>query len=75
MRTSPRPRRPLPPALLAVLRPALRYSYTREAYVLRGVGTHRGPVFVRTAPADVARAPDDGDRAAVPPDGGNGIGA
>lgn len=55
MRTTPRPRRPLHPAMLALLRPALRYSYTREAYVLRVVGNQRGPVFVR---AGAERAPD-----------------
>ncbi|MGX6450027.1 hypothetical protein ACVU7I_18475 [Patulibacter sp. S7RM1-6] len=47
MRTTQRPRRPLHPLLLGALRPLLRYSYTREAYVLRLVGNHRGPVFVR----------------------------
>jgi hypothetical protein len=30
---------------LFVLRPALRYSATRDAFVLRGVGGHRGPVL------------------------------
>lgn len=48
MRTTPRPRHHLHPAALAALRPVLRYSYTREAFVLRGVGNHRGPVFVPT---------------------------
>lgn len=47
MRTTPRPRHHVNPVVLALLRPALRYSYTREAYVLRGIGNHRGPVFVR----------------------------
>lgn len=47
MRTTPRPRRHLHPVALALLRPLLRYSYTREAFVLRAVGNHRGPVFVR----------------------------
>jgi hypothetical protein len=28
-----------------VLRPLLRYSVTREAYVLRGVGNSLGPVL------------------------------
>jgi hypothetical protein len=28
-----------------VLRPVLRYSATRDAFVLRGVGSHRGPVL------------------------------
>lgn len=47
MRTTPRRRYHVHPVVLALLRPALRYSYTREAYVLRGVGNHRGPVVVR----------------------------
>jgi hypothetical protein len=25
--------------------PIIRYSYTRDAYVLRGVGRHVGPVY------------------------------
>lgn len=49
MRTTPRRRHHVHPVVLALLRPALRYSYTREAYVLRGIGNHRGPVFVRGA--------------------------
>lgn len=49
MRTVPRPRRPVHPVVLAALRPALRYSYTREAYVLRAVGNTRGPVLVPRA--------------------------
>jgi hypothetical protein len=28
-----------------VLRPALRYSATRDAFVLRGIGNSRGPVL------------------------------
>jgi hypothetical protein len=60
MRTTPRPRHRVHPVVLALLRPALRYSYTREAYVLRGVGNQRGPVFVRDAPAE----PQDRDPAA-----------
>jgi hypothetical protein len=28
-----------------LLRPVLRYSRTRDAYVLRGVGRHVGPVL------------------------------
>lgn len=57
MRTTPRSRHHLHPLLLALFRPALRYSYTREAYVLRGIGNHRGPVFVRDAePAAIERS-------------------
>jgi hypothetical protein len=41
-----RPRRQLHPALIALLRPLFRFSYGRDAYVLRiGDGT-RGPVLV-----------------------------
>ena len=42
-----RPRRYISPLLLAVARPALRYSYGRDAYVLRLVGDHWGPVLRR----------------------------
>ena len=41
-----RPRRPLSPLLLGLLRPFLRYSLTRDAYVLRGIGNRHGPVLV-----------------------------
>ena len=61
MRTTPRPRRPLHPAMLALLRPALRYSYTREAYVLRVVGNQRGPVFVRAGGARTLESPPADD--------------
>ncbi|MHB1570525.1 MAG: hypothetical protein ACYCXW_02740 [Solirubrobacteraceae bacterium] len=40
-----RPRHYVSPALLAALRPCLRYSYGRSAYVLRVVGERRGPVL------------------------------
>jgi hypothetical protein len=36
---------PVPPGLLTVLRPLFRYSYTIDAYVLRGVGRHVGPIL------------------------------
>jgi hypothetical protein len=55
MRTTPRTRHHVSPVVLALLRPALRYSYTREAFVLRGIGNHRGPVFVRAEEADEQR--------------------
>jgi hypothetical protein len=41
-----RPRRSISPLLLALLRPVFRYSLTRDAYVLRGIGARRGPVLV-----------------------------
>jgi hypothetical protein len=45
MRTQPRPRREISPAKLAWLDPFVRYSASRDAYVLRIVGRHIGPVF------------------------------
>ena len=44
MRTVMRPRRYLARHWLVLLRPALRYSASRDAYVLRAVGTRMGPV-------------------------------
>jgi hypothetical protein len=44
-RPTPRPRRYVPRSWLLLLRPLLRYSLTREAYVLRLVGTSLGPVL------------------------------
>ncbi|MSW51763.1 MAG: hypothetical protein F2817_12870 [Actinobacteria bacterium] len=60
MRTTHRPRHRLHPVLLALLRPVLRYSYTREAYVLRLVGNDRGPVFV-TAEHEALEPPAPSD--------------
>jgi hypothetical protein len=40
-----RPRRYLGKATLLLLRPVIRYSYPRDAYVLRVVGRHFGPVM------------------------------
>ncbi|HEX5225074.1 MAG TPA: hypothetical protein VFW29_08085 [Solirubrobacteraceae bacterium] len=45
MRTTKRPRHYLAPHWLVLLRPVLRYSHTRQAYVLRGVGAAKGPVL------------------------------
>jgi hypothetical protein len=45
-RTTPRRRRPVAPHTLAILRIAFRYSYSRDAYVLRGLGNRMGPVLV-----------------------------
>lgn len=42
---APRRRRYVSPLLLTVLRPLLRYSYGRSAYVLRLVGESHGPVL------------------------------
>ena len=45
MRTDPRPRHYISGATLSVTRPILRYSSGRDAYVLRVVGNHIGPVL------------------------------
>jgi hypothetical protein len=40
-----RPRHYVPHGLLTLMRPFLRYSYSRGAYVLRVVGERWGPVL------------------------------
>jgi hypothetical protein len=45
MAAQPRTRHEVHPAIIAVLRPLLRFSPSRNAYVLRGVGSSRGPVL------------------------------
>jgi hypothetical protein len=40
-----RTRRYVPRRWLALLKPLLRYSYSRRAFVLRGVGRSIGPVL------------------------------
>jgi hypothetical protein len=45
MRRMPRTRRYVARHWLAMLRPILRYSHGRDAYVLRGVGSTVGPVL------------------------------
>lgn len=53
-RTTPRRRRPLGRKRLSLLAPIVRYSISRDAYVLRGIGKQVGPVFVskdRVGPA------------------------
>ncbi len=42
-----RPRHYVSRPALVLLRPLLRYSPTRDAYVLRLIGNARGPVFRR----------------------------
>jgi hypothetical protein len=42
-----RPRHYVSPVTLTAMRPVLRYSSTRDAFVLRMVGDHRGPVLRR----------------------------
>ena len=46
---SPRPRRTVNSHWLLLLRPFFRYSYVRDAYVLRGIGGRFGPVIRRLA--------------------------
>jgi len=45
MRSAVRPRRYVARGWLLILRPVLRYSATRDAYVLRGLGNSTGPVL------------------------------
>jgi hypothetical protein len=42
---APRPRHEVPRGVRLLLRPFFRYSYTRDAWVLHGVGSKRGPVI------------------------------
>jgi hypothetical protein len=44
-RTVRRPRRYVAGRWLALLTPILRYSSSREAYILRGIGRRTGPVL------------------------------
>jgi hypothetical protein len=45
MRNQQRPRRYVARHWLLLLKPVLRYSATRDAFVLRGVGRSAGPVL------------------------------
>jgi hypothetical protein len=45
MRTQQRPRRYIAGPWFLALKPVLRYSATRDAFVLRGIGNSRGPVL------------------------------
>jgi hypothetical protein len=45
MRTQQRTRRVVSSRALAALRLAFRYSASRDAYVLRGIGNRVGPVL------------------------------
>ncbi len=47
MRTVHRPRRYVSQRWLSLMMPLLRYSASRDAYVLRGVGNDVGPVVRR----------------------------
>lgn len=59
MRTVPRPRRYVEQHWLLLLMPVLRYSSSRRAYLLRGVGNRIGPVL-RPERRATQRAPVDG---------------
>ena len=45
MSTGKRPRRYVASHWLVLLRPFVRYSRSRDAYILRGVGRRMGPVI------------------------------
>jgi hypothetical protein len=47
MRAIRRPRHYVSRHLLVLLRPLFAYNYSRDAYILRGVGRKVGPVLVR----------------------------
>jgi len=68
MHTVQRPRRYVSPVTLTAMRPVLRYSSTRDAFVLRMVGSHRGPVLRRER--RIAKVEYDGqerrDRSSAP---------
>lgn len=57
MRTIRRPRHYIARHWLMLARPLLRYSASRDAYVLRGIGVHTGPVL-RLERRRVARSVD-----------------
>jgi hypothetical protein len=58
---TPRPRTPVSRTKLLLARPFFRYSYWRDAYVLRVVGNSRGPVLVAARP-EVETPGQDRDR-------------
>jgi hypothetical protein len=63
MRTARRPRRGVGRSVLSVLSPFYRYSDSREAWMLRGVGRWVGPVLV---PREWKIAPEPGPAALTP---------
>ena len=62
MRTKPRRRREVAPAVITALAPLLRYSAGRDAYVLRGIGASRGPVLQPRQPEPTRRFTREADR-------------
>jgi len=63
MRTVRRPRRYIDERLLPVIVPAFRYSRSRDAFVLRGIGNSVGPVL-RVDRRSAQRAFNGADRRA-----------
>ncbi len=57
-RTTARQRRPVGPGTLLLIRPVMRYSQTRDAYVLRVGGRRYGPVLVRRQEPATPVAPE-----------------
>jgi hypothetical protein len=55
MRETPRKRRHVPSPVIHLLFPFFRFSDTRSAYVLRGVGGRHGPVLTGSATSLTAR--------------------
>lgn len=47
-----RPRHYVPRWLVVLLAPLFRYSVSRDAYILRGVGQRRGPVLKAGKPPE-----------------------
>ena len=62
MRAVKRPRRYVARHWLILLRPALRYSRARDAFVLRGVGSTMGPVLKIDRRVRAKRRLDGDDR-------------
>ncbi len=62
MRTVRRPRRYVARHWIVLLRPLLRYSQTRGAFVLRGVGSSMGPVLRVDRRSHRSRSYEDADR-------------
>jgi len=57
MRSTPRPRHQVSPAVLTALTPFFRHSISRDAYVLRGIGARVGPVLTERTGGRFSREP------------------
>ena len=62
MRAVKRPRRYLAPTLLVALSPVFEYNHPRDAYVLRMVGRHVGPVLCQNRRVKRGQPSDGVDR-------------